>query len=100
MEIKELKCPVCGAPLNTCGDTDIITCDYCKSCFLLEKNLTSGERIIKAIGKEINKAMKYMNSDEYKEVVHRNNKMAATILLITLGIIIAIFFLILLLSYK
>lgn len=92
MKVITLNCPGCGATLDVNKELETATCNYCGKKILVEdENCSKEERIIKTIGKEIEKFRSYKSSDEYQkklEIKHKENMRA----LKTLGIVYGIIF--------
>lgn len=96
MKLIELKCKNCNGTMTANADLDKVTCNYCGTTLLInDGNMTPIERVIKRIGKEIEKSRIYKSSEEYnkKLEVERKDIEEKNKMLIKYMFILLIFFL-------
>ena len=102
MKLITLKCPGCGATLDVNKELETATCNYCgKKIMVEDENCSKEERIIKTIGKEIEKFRNYKSSEEYQkklEIKHKEDMRSLKFLGIVYGSIFAFIIILLILG--
>lgn len=76
MQVKELRCPYCKAPINQIGiDLGKVKCEYCEMTFIINKEKeTHLEKFFRVWHEEGKRRAEWLNSKEYKKIQEKNKE--------------------------